>query len=130
MPFSDLQKSVSCLDNKRLGNQIYREAWTLIKGGWPNHPCSKIWANHKHALAQYCLYGLDELNKRGKYYPKWYKIFQDYLNYPDTGPPPITLIPIFNLSHQSNLIKKDPAYYSPIFGNNIPDNLPYVWSIN
>ena len=64
LPYPDFAKSVECLDPSRLGNQIYREALTLIKGGWKHHPASKMWANHKHALAKYWIAGLDELLKR------------------------------------------------------------------
>jgi hypothetical protein len=33
----------------------------------------------------------------------------------------------FHLSHQSSLLRKDPAHYRPIFGTDVPDDLPYVW---
>jgi hypothetical protein len=34
----------------------------------------------------------------------------------------------FHLSHQSNLLRKDPEYYGKYFSNrDIPDDLPYVW---
>ena len=75
MPYPDLEQSVSCLDSSRLGNQIYREAKTIISGGWPNHPAAKIWRNHRGALATYCLHGLAELRKRGKPYPRWEEFF-------------------------------------------------------
>lgn len=127
-PFPDLQKSVCCLDNRRLGNQIYREGLTLIRGFWPNHPASKIWANHKHSLAKYCLFGLEELQRRGKYYPKWFDVFNNYLKeFPDTGLPPVFGYEPFHLSHKSKLIFKNPAYYRSIFGIGIQDDLPYVW---
>lgn len=32
----------------------------------------------------------------------------------------------FHLSHRSNLVRKDPGHYRPIFGD-IPDGLPYIW---
>ena len=38
LPSPDLRASVCCLDPKRLGNQIYREAKTLITGGWTETP--------------------------------------------------------------------------------------------
>lgn len=126
-PYLDLKASVSCLDSKRLGNQVYREGLTLIRGGWPNHPASKIWENHKHALAKYCLFGLDELKRRGRDYPHHRKTFEDYLySFEDTGLPPI-IDEKFCLGHRSNLIRKNKQYYQPIFGFDIPDNLPYVW---
>jgi hypothetical protein len=129
-PFPSLKESVCCLDPSRLGNQIYREALTLIRGGWKRHPVSLIWTNHKHALAQYCIYGLDELKRRGRDYPKWYEVFNNYLKeFPDTGLPKIFGYEPFHKSHASNLIRKKPDYYQPIFGVDISDNLPYLWSI-
>lgn len=126
-PYPDIHKSVQSLDPKRLGNQIYRECLTLIKGGWPNHPASKIWVNHKKALAKYALAGLDELSKRGKNYPHhiltFQKVFEDS---PDTGFPILWGREDFHLSHQSNLIRKNPSWYISIFGNVRPD-LEYVW---
>lgn len=74
MPYPDLNQSVCCLDDKRLGNQVYREGLTLLRGGWKNHPVAKIWENHKPCLAQYCLYGLEELIKRNKIPPNIFKI--------------------------------------------------------
>lgn len=79
MPYPNLQRSVSCLDPHRFGNQVYREAKTLISGSWPNHPAAKIWADHKCALAQYALHGLAELSKRGRPYPKWEAFFREEL---------------------------------------------------
>jgi len=129
-PYSDSKSSVSCLDSKRLGNQIYRESLTLIRGGWQNHPASKIWQNHKHALSQYCIYGLEELRRRGRYYPHWFRMFEYYLSiFPDTGLPPITQNKRFQLGMQSNLIRKNPEYYRPFFGLDIPDDLSYIWTL-
>ena len=129
MPYPQLKVSVSCLDNRRLGNQVYREGLTLIRGFWPNHPCSTIWRNHKHALAKYCLFGLEELERRGKNYPKWFDYFNNCLKeFPDNGLPAIIGDEKFHLSHKSNLIRKNPAHYRPIFGMDIPNDIPYYWS--
>lgn len=32
-----------------------------------------------------------------------------------------------HLTHQSNLIRKDPEFYRPIFGDDVPDDLDYFW---
>ena len=32
----------------------------------------------------------------------------------------------FHRSHQSNLVRKDPAHYGPLFPG-VPDDLEYVW---
>jgi hypothetical protein len=127
-PYPDVHKSVASLDPSRLGNQIYRECLTIIKGGWPNHPASKIWANHKKALAEYSLAGLSELAKRGRHYPHHVATFQHYFDTSlATGFPSVWGNQAFHLSHQSNLIRKLPDWYVPIFGKEVPNNLPYVW---
>ncbi len=128
-PVPNLKESVCYLDPSRLGNQIYREALVLIRGGWPAHPVSKIWTAHKHALAQYCLYGLEELARRGRYYPHWISVYQNYLKeFPDTGLPPIIGHEPFHRAMRSNLLRKNYEYYSK-FGWNEPINLPYIWKI-
>jgi len=40
---------------------------------------------------------------------------------------PEFITPEFTLSHQSNLLRKDPEFYRPVFGPDVPDDLPYVW---
>src|SRR6478736_628051 len=113
MPLPDLDQSVSCLDGRRLGNQCYRECLTLIRGKWPNHPVSRIWQNHKHALAKYALFGLEELKRRGRYYPVHFKNFNNYLKeFPDTGLPLIFGNERFHAGHRSALLRKNFEYYS------------------
>lgn len=129
LPYSDFVKSVSCLDPKRLGNQIYREALTLIKGGWRNHPASKIWFNHKYALAKYCIAGLDELSRRGRYYHRHYQFFLNILNNEvDTGNPRCVGIEEFHSSHRAALLFKDFNWYSQ-FGWKEEPKIDYIWPI-
>jgi hypothetical protein len=47
LPYNDLSASVRCLDKSRLGNQVWREAKTLINGGWKHHPVAKLWADYE-----------------------------------------------------------------------------------
>jgi hypothetical protein len=110
MPYPDLQQSVCCLDSKRLGNQVYREAKTLICGGWEHHPAAKLWAKHKYALACYALYGLDELEKRGRSYPRWVEFFreQQRLGWQtgDRNCPPLVGHEPFHSGHRAALLAK------------------------
>ena len=133
LPYPDLRASVCCLDPKRLGNQIYREAKTLITGGWPNHPAAKIWAGHKLALANYCLYGLEELWDRGRYYPKWIEFFTQIRNTtPATGLPPIIGYAPFHSGHRAALLAKDPEWYSQFDWTETPEpdtKLAYIWKL-
>jgi hypothetical protein len=34
----------------------------------------------------------------------------------------------FHISHQSNLVRKDPEFYRPLFPT-VPDNLEYIWPV-
>jgi hypothetical protein len=127
VPYPDIRLSVAALDPKRLGNQIYRECLTLIRGGWPNHPASRAWTGHFHALALYSLAGLDELDSRGRHYPHHRATFEQYLSqFPDTGFPKWWGREDVHRSHASNLLRKDPAFYGPKFPG-VPADLPYIW---
>jgi len=133
MPYPDLEQSVRCLDPDRLGNQVYREGLSLLRGGWSNHPASKLWINYKPALAQYCIYGLRELAKRNSSPPTHLELlheFKRYTRYPIILPPFIGYTD-FHISHQNNLIFKYPEYYAPLFNRRIPRLKPeYIWPLN
>jgi hypothetical protein len=70
LPHPDYFESMRCLDKSRLGNQVWREGITLIRGGWPNHPASKMWRGHEYHLGLYLLAGVEALKERGKDYPE------------------------------------------------------------
>ena len=127
LPYPDFFESLNCLDNKRLGNQIYRECKTLVNGKWSNHPVAKIWNNHKHALCTYALIGLKVLKDRNRPYPHWEEWFvQKQKEFSDTGFPPIIGHKPFHDSHKSNLLRKNPEFYSK-YNWDVPRDLPYVW---
>jgi len=48
-------------------------------------------------------------------------------NIEDLSPPSWLGDPMFHLSHQSNLLRKDRDHYIKYF--NVPDNLEYVWPV-
>lgn len=127
LPYSDFQKSVQCLDPKRLGNQVYRECLTLIRGAWPNHPASKMWKGYEKSLARYALFGLKELSKRGRNYPHHIITFEEYLNRTGTEEnPPWLGNGRLHASHRSNLLRKNREWYGK-FGWTESDDLPYFW---
>lgn len=130
MPYPDFYLSTHCLDSSRLGNQIYRECKTLINDGWKNHPAYTIWKDYKYALCNYALVGLFVLvSERNKYYPKWIDYFiEKQQGFKDTGLPSIFGYKPYHDSHKSNLLRKNPEYYSQ-FNWKVPNNLPYVWKI-
>ncbi len=92
LPFSDFHETARVIDNSRLGNQCYRESWTLYRGGWPNHPASKMWQGHWRVFAEYNLALVKSMRERGNWQKdviwrwarRWHEIKETE---PDTGPP-------------------------------------------
>ncbi|MGC5331381.1 MSMEG_6728 family protein [Micromonospora sp. DT62] len=145
LPYPDFLASARTLDQKRLGKQRV-ETIQVLRGltwptyGWRNHPAVKMWAGYEEALTRY---GLDvcavwcepgradtcattmtadlaaacgltrvrtqaELAGAGEL-PPW--LGRDDLH----------------LSHRSSLLRKDPGHYGPLFGDDVPPDLEYVW---
>ena len=51
MPYADIDKSVRCLDYRRLGKQRVEAMQTYNqitkgKGGYPHHPVNRMWENY------------------------------------------------------------------------------------
>ena len=156
LPLPDYLQSMRRLDKYRLGNQVWREGLTLIRGGWEHHPARKMWQGHEHHLGKYLLAGLEVLKERsGKDYAEVRaKIEAEMAKYPDTGAPSWVGDEKFHASHRSNLLRKvneaiqkaveaidtdSPrkdhfievathmkSWYSQ-FGWTEPADLPYVW---
>lgn len=127
LPLPSYLESMRCLDPKRLGNQVWREGLTLIRGGWPNHPAAKMWKGYEFSLGEYLLAGIEVLSERGKEYPAVReKIKLAMAQFSNTGNPPWLGNAAFHASHRSNLLRKDFRWYSQ-FGWTEPTNLPYVW---
>lgn len=130
MPLPDYYESMMTLDKSRLGNQVWREGLTLIRGGWSNHPASRMWRGYEYHLGLYLLAGIEALkHQRNKHYVEVEnKIIAEMQKHPDNGPPPWLGNQEFHASHRSNLIRKNPEHYRA-FGWTEPDNLPYVWPL-
>lgn len=129
LPIDNYLESMRCLDKSRLGNQVWREGITLIRGGWKNHPASKMWRGHEYHLGLYLLAGCQVLAERGKEYPEIVKkIKTEMEKHKNTGPPDWFGNKQFHASHRSKLLFKNKQWYSQ-FGWTEPDNLEYVWPV-
>lgn len=126
LPYSEFDRSMQVLDPKRLGNQVYREGMTLLRGGWSNHPASKMWRGYEPALAYYLWCGVAELQRRGKDYTDrpWY---HELLTYDMTskGPPWIGDDRVHS-THRANLLRKNYGWYSQ-FGWTEQPSEGYYW---
>ncbi|MGW0431984.1 MSMEG_6728 family protein [Micromonospora sp. NPDC003197] len=144
LPYSDFVLSARSLDPRRLGKQRVEtlqvlRALTWPKYGWRNHPAVKMWAGYEEALVRY---GLDICSvwvEPGRADTCATSIIGDYAAACGTTLvrpqaelasahelPPWLGREDLHLSHRSSLLRKDPDFYRPLFGD-LPDDLPYVW---
>lgn len=134
LPYPDMRKSLQVLDNKRLGKQRV-ETYQIISAitgrpkldgtpykGWLNHPCTIMWKDYLPALKMYLNYSIAEWVVRG---------FINNMNFESYIEDQVVLPKWFgdqkfHDSHKSNLLKKDPEFYSRYSWNVNPQD-PYVW---
>jgi hypothetical protein len=144
LPYPDFWSSARALDQKRLGKQRV-EAIQVLRGltqpayGWRHHPAVKMWAGYEEALVRY---GLDICSvwcATGRADTCATTLTADLAAACGTAGvrtqeelatagdlPPWLGDEDLHRSHRSALLRKDPAFYRPLFGD-VPDDLPYVW---
>jgi hypothetical protein len=144
LPCPGFVDSARLLDTKRLGKQRAEtiqvlRALTVPGYGWRHHPAAAMWAGYEEALVRYGLDICDAWCQQGRADTCAATLAADLTT--TTGiatvrtqdalgaagdVPPWLGEPGFHLSHQSALVRKDPAHYRPLFPL-VPDDLPYVW---
>lgn len=129
LPYANFVDSAQVLDYRRLGKQRVetKQILNALAGnskGWVNHPATVMWRGYETALAEYGFVICTEWIARG-YKDSLLDFFND-LRQESYELPNWLGNEDIHISHQSNLIRKDPAFYIPRFGNITPD-LPYVW---
>lgn len=130
---SDFTKTAMVLDRQRLGKQRVEtfqiiQALTNPEYGWQNHPAVKMWRGHVEALALYGIAICDEWIRRG-YKDSMRDRFLPYCATLRAGNPKWLDRQDIAASHRSNLIRKMPDFYGPIWPE-IADDIPYVWPIS
>lgn len=136
LPYPSFAESAAALDTARLGKQRVEtlqllRANTVPGYGWRNHPAAKMWRGHLPALTAYGLAMTDAWIAAGRpdtVRPQLLRFAPDVDGMPESEleMPPWLGDEAFHLSHRSNLVRKDAAFYRPRFGD-VPDDLPYVW---
>jgi hypothetical protein len=136
VPYRYHEQTAVCLDRQRLGKQRVETLQVLranlgLTDGWVNHPASRMWKGHEVALARYGMIICREWKKRGYKDTVEEKILALV---PEAGDwrtmfyePSWMGDPSVHLSHQSNLLRKDPDHYGQWFADSVPNDLPYVW---
>lgn len=141
LPYSDFKKSLKCLDYRRLGKQRVEafqllcangDEWALAERtrrtgktnapkGWRNHPAAIMWRGYNDALREYYNNCIDEWVKRGYNNTMVKTPTSSAIEYPywlgDKN---------FHASHRSNLLRKNPGFYSSYGWLERPD-IEYVW---
>jgi hypothetical protein len=133
LPYPDLRASCVVLDDRRLGKQRVEtfqilRALTWSSYAWKNHPAVRMWRGFVPGLVEYGLESCREWTRRGH----TDSVAQQLLAWtggrePHDAPlPPWWGLEELHRSHRSALLRKEPAHYRPIFGDE-PDDLPYLW---
>lgn len=147
LPYPSFQASAQALDYRRLGKQRV-EVLQLLKAlagesrGWRNHPATNMWRGYEKALIWYGIKVCTEWTRRGykdtcldKIKAYW-SIFNNgyewvadqYQDIPWPHWLTDSSSSAFHASHRSNLLRKDPAFYSQYDWEEGPD-LEYVWPV-
>lgn len=116
------------LDWQRLGKQRV-EAYQIIRtltgesSGWAHHPAVLMWNGYIEELKMYHDVMIEVWVGRGyrnnmKQYRGWYV----------SAPLPPWVNDDLVRSHRSNLVRKKPEHYRPLWPD-VPDDLPYLWPV-
>lgn len=139
LPYPDYEQSAHVLDRQRLGKQRVEVLQILnilheiqgAKMGWVNHPAVKMWRGYEPQLCAYGIAVCEEWLAR-RYNDTCLDKIKQHLEWAISAPfdyPPWFGNEAFHLSHQSNLLRKDPDHYRKYFGDKVPLDLPYVWPV-
>ncbi len=143
LPYPAFTASAVALDQRRLGKQRV-EAIQVLRGlirpgyGWRHHPAVKMWTGYEEALVRYGLDVCAVWCAAGRADTCARTLTADLAAVRGEAPirtqqelaaagdlPPWLGDEAVHRSHRSALVRKDPDFYRPLFGD--PDDLPYVW---
>ena len=138
LPYKNPIDTAKVLDYKRLGKQRSETIQILNKllcpsdkKGRIHHPAVLMWKGYESYLLKVYLRSImDEWVRRGykniKSEESYNRLYQ-YVKNIEPIEPHWFKDDKFFLSHKSNLVRKSPEYYKPIFG--VSGDLPYIWPI-
>ena len=145
-PYSDFEASLRALDVRRLGKQRVEviqivRALTVPGYAWSSHPAVLMWQGYEEALGRYGLIACDIWIDQGFADSCAATITEDLRRAGVSGIRPYAELAaagalpgwLFDdallLSHRSALVRKDPDHYRPLFGDEVPPDLPYLWPV-
>ena len=143
LPYEDYERSAKCLDQLRLGKQIMEagqilRALTVPEYGWKSHPATKMWAGYEPQLYLYAMdMSVEWYDRRGKVHGATTRIMKEFggalatikpITLDGDGPKPPWMGGYIHVTHQSNLLRKDPEHYGQFYWE-VPDDLEYFWPV-
>lgn len=135
LPYPSFRRCARVLDDRRLGKQRV-EALQILNAlagrsrGWQAHPCVAMWRGYEDVLVLYGLQVTREWIRRGHTDSCYDKIaaFAPVDRRRPARLPPWLGDRGLHLSHQSALLRKDPAWYAARFPG-IPADVPFLWPV-
>jgi hypothetical protein len=145
LPYPDFDASARSLDVKRLGKQRV-ECIQIVRGltrsdyGWRHHPAVLMWKGYEESLGRYAFTCCEVWGELGfsdtcaatiaaDLSQAGVDVVRSQAELADAGAlPPWLGDEAFHRSHRSSLLRKDPDFYGPRFGD-VPDDLDYVWPV-
>lgn len=145
LPEATFEASASVLDYRRLGKQRVEclqllNALSLgpkfqrpsdkriVSTPWYNHPACKMWVGYEASLIEYGKVICLEWIRRGYKDTCLAKIGMFKKRFGSSCADPYWYTEDFRTSHKSNLIRKLPSHYGPIWPG-VPSDIPYIWPI-
>jgi hypothetical protein len=144
LPYPDFAETARVLDQRRLGKQRV-EAIQILRAltrptyGWRHHPAVKMWAGYEETLVRYGLDVCAQWRATGRADTCATTLTTDFAaacgartiraqgELARVGElPPWLGDEDFHRPHRAALIRKDPDFYRPRFGD-VPADLPYLW---
>lgn len=141
LPYADFKESAAVLDRARLGKQRVENlqimhALVNPDYGWQNHPAVKMWRGWEDAFLSYQLAVVYEWSEvRGYKDTCWEKTVDLFMHSQFIDDHALRMFDRpnwlgnadFHRSHRSNLLRKKPEHYGPLFEVDLPNDLEYVW---
>jgi hypothetical protein len=112
-----------------------KESWYVEdyeNPAWRNHPAVLMWAGYENVLLEYQRAICNEWTDRtfsDSCLAKTEFLYNAVRPLTKAGIPDWIGDEEFHRSHQSNLLRKNHAYYEQFFPD-VPDNLPYLWPVS
>ena len=140
LPYADFVRTAVALDRARLGKQRV-ETLQIMRAisdptyGWQHHPVTRMWRGYGSGLMVYQDAICDEWARRGfadttraTTREALARMPADLAAYEEGRArfPPWLGREEVHRSHRSNLLRKHPEHYAPLFPDTPPD-LDYVW---